>query len=194
MATTAEKVRELRDKTGAGVMDCKEALAASGEDLEKAIDFLRKKGLAAASKRAHREARDGVVASYIHAGSKLGVLIEVNCETDFVARTEQFQELFKGLAMQIAAASPVYVSRQAVPVDVLEKEKAIYRAQLEGSGKPSNVVEKIIVGRNDIEIGLAYFPISPEIMARRPQGSTGSSRRRAGSGSGSATGRAGGRA
>ena len=111
MATTAEKVRELRDKTGAGVMDCKEALAASGEDFEKAVDFLRKKGLAAASKRAHREARDGVIGNYIHAGAKLGVLIEVNCESDFVARTGQFQDLVKGLAMQVAAANPQWVSR-----------------------------------------------------------------------------------
>ena len=125
MATTAEKVRELRDKTGAGVMDCKEALAASGEDLEQAVDFLRKRGLAAASKRAHREARDGVVSSYIHAGAKLGVLIEVNCETDFVARTEQFLDLVKGLAMQVAAANPLWVSRDQVPPEVIEREREI---------------------------------------------------------------------
>ena len=136
MATTAEKVRELRDKTGAGVMDCKEALAASGEDLDRAVDFLRKKGLAAASKRSHREARDGVVGSYVHAGSKLGVLIEVNCETDFVARTEQFQELVKGLAMQVAAASPRWVSREEVPADVLDREREIYREQMADQKKP----------------------------------------------------------
>jgi elongation factor Ts len=147
MATTAEKVRELRDKTGAGVMDCKEALAASGEDLEKAVDFLRKKGLAAASKRAHRQARDGVVGTYVHAGSKLGVLIEVNCETDFVARTDQFQELVKGLAMQVAAASPRWVSREEVPGDVLEREREIYRQQMADQKKPPQVLEKIIEGK-----------------------------------------------
>jgi elongation factor Ts len=147
MATTAEKVRELRDKTGAGVMDCKEALSASGEDLEKAVDFLRKKGLAAASKRAHRQARDGVVSAYIHAGSKLGVLIEVNCETDFVARTEQFQELVKGLAMQVAAASPRWVSREEVPEDVVEREREIYRQQMAEQKKPPPVLEKIVEGK-----------------------------------------------
>ena len=147
MATTAEKVRELRDKTGAGVMDCKEALAASGEDLEQAVDFLRKKGLAAASKRAHREARDGVVSSYIHAGAKLGVLVEVNCETDFVARTEQFQDLVKGLAMQVAAASPQWVSRDEVPPEVIERERDIYRQQMADQKKPPQVLEKIIEGK-----------------------------------------------
>jgi elongation factor Ts len=147
MATTAEKVRELRDKTGAGVMDCKEALSASGEDLERAVDFLRKKGLAAASKRAHREARDGVVASYIHGGAKLGVLIEVNCETDFVARTEQFQELVKGLSMQVAAANPRWVTRDEVPADVIEREREIYREQMADQKKPPQVLEKIIEGK-----------------------------------------------
>src|SRR5262245_13003077 len=147
MATTAEKVRELRDKTGAGVMDCKEALSASGEDLEKAVDFLRKKGLAAASKRAHRQARDGVVSAYIHAGSKLGVLIEVNCETDFVARTEQFQELVKGLAMPVAAATPRWVAREDVPEDVLAREREIYREQMADQKKPPQVLEKIIEGK-----------------------------------------------
>jgi elongation factor Ts len=147
MATTAEKVRALRDKTGAGVMDCKEALAASGEDLDAAVDYLRKKGLASASKRAHREARDGVVASYIHAGSKLGVLIEVNCETDFVARTEQFQELVKGLAMQVAAANPQWVSRESVPSEVIEREKEIYRQQMADQKKPAPVIEKIVEGK-----------------------------------------------
>src|SRR5262247_2978026 len=117
MATTAEKVRELRDKTGAGVMDCKEALTASANDLEKAVDYLRKKGLASAAKRAHREARDGVVGAYVHHNDKLGVLLEVNCETDFVARTEAFRELVKGLAMQVASANPAYVSREQVPHD-----------------------------------------------------------------------------
>jgi elongation factor Ts len=149
MATTAEKVRDLREKTGAGVMDCKEALAASGEDLERAVDFLRKKGLAAASKRAHREARDGVVSAYIHAGSKLGVLIEVNCETDFVARTEQFQDLVKGLAMQVAGHNPSarYVAPEDVPADVIEREKEIYRAQIADQKKPPQIIDKIVEGK-----------------------------------------------
>ena len=147
MATTAERVRELRDKTGAGVMDCKEALAASGGDLDKAVEFLRKKGLAAASQRAHREARDGVVSAYVHAGSKLGVLIEVNCETDFVARTEQFQELVKSLAMQVAAANPQWVSRDQVPADLLEREREIYRQQMADQKKPPQVLDKIVEGK-----------------------------------------------
>ncbi len=147
MATTAEKVRELRDKTGAGVMDCKEALAASQDDLEKAVDYLRKKGLASAAKRAHREAREGVVAAYVHHNAKLGVLIEVNCETDFVARNEQFQELVKSLAMQVASANPSYVSREDVPAAVIEREKGIYREQLADQKKPPQVIEKIIEGK-----------------------------------------------
>jgi elongation factor Ts len=147
MATTAEKVRELRDKTGAGVMDCKEALAAAGEDLEKAVEYLRKKGLAAASKRAHREARDGVVGAYIHPGSKLGVLVEVNCETDFVARTDAFQELVKHLAMQVAAANPQWVSREHVPPEVIEREREIYRQQVADQKKPPPVVDRIIEGK-----------------------------------------------
>ncbi len=147
MATTAERVRELRDKTGAGVMDCKEALAAAGDDLEKAVDYLRKKGLASAAKRAHREAREGVVGAYVHPGSKIGVLIELNCETDFVARTDQFQELVKSLAMQVAAANPSYVSREEVPAAVIEREKEIYRQQLADQKKPPQVREKIIEGK-----------------------------------------------
>ena len=166
MATTAEKVRELRDKTGAGVMDCKEALAASGEDLEQAVDFLRKKGLAAASKRAHREARDGVVSSYIHAGAKLGVLIEVNCETDFVARTEQFQELVKGLAMQVAAANPQWVSRDEVPAEVIEREREIYRQQMADQKKPPQVLEKIIEGKL-AQVLRGLVPRRPGLHPRR---------------------------
>jgi len=147
MATTAERVRELRDKTGAGVMDCKEALAAAGDDLDQAVDYLRKKGLASAAKRAHRDAREGVVAAYVHPGSKIGVLIEVNCETDFVARTDQFQELVKSLAMQVAAATPTYVSRDEVPAAVIEREKEIYRQQLADQKKPPQVLDKIIEGK-----------------------------------------------
>jgi elongation factor Ts len=147
MATSAEMVRELRDKTGAGVMDCKEALSASANDLEKAVDYLRKKGLASAAKRAGREARDGVVGTYIHHNDKLGVLIEVNCETDFVARTEPFRDLVKGLAMQVASANPVYVAREDVPADVIEREKAIYREQVADQKKPAGVIEKIVEGK-----------------------------------------------
>jgi elongation factor Ts len=147
MATTAERVRELRDKTGAGVMNCKEALAAAGDDLEKAVDYLRKKGLASSAKRAHREAREGAVGAYIHHNSKVGVLIEVNCESDFVARTEQFQELVRALALQVASANPAYVSREDVPAAVIEHEKDIYRQQLADQKKPPQVLDKIIEGK-----------------------------------------------
>ncbi len=147
MATTAERVRELRDKTGAGVMDCKEALAASGDDLEKAVDYLRRKGVASAAKRAHREAREGAIGSYVHHTGKLGVLLEVNCESDFVARTEHFQELVRNLAMQVASANPTWVSREDVPAEAIEREKAIYRQQLAEQKKPPQVVEKIIEGK-----------------------------------------------
>lgn len=147
MATTAEMVRELRDKTGAGVMDCKEALAHGEGDMEKAIDFLRKKGMASVAKRAHREARDGVVGTYVHAGAKLGVLIEVNCETDFVARTEPFQELVKALAMQVAAANPQWVAIEDVPAAVVEREREIYRQQMADQKKPPAVLEKIVEGK-----------------------------------------------
>jgi elongation factor Ts len=147
MATTAEKVRELRDKTGAGVMDCKEALAASQDDLEKAVDYLRKKGLASAAKRAHREAREGIIGSYVHHTGKLGVMIEVNCESDFVARTEAFQELVRNLAMQVASANPAYVAREDVPPETIEREKDIYRQQLADQKKPQQVLDKIIEGK-----------------------------------------------
>jgi elongation factor Ts len=147
MATTAEKVRELRDMTGAGVMDCKEALTASQDDLQQAIDYLRKKGLASVAKRAGREARDGAVGTYVHPGSKLGVLVEANCETDFVARTEQFQELLKSLAMQVAAAKPQYVAREDVPPAVIDREKDIYRQQIADQKKPPQVIDRIIEGK-----------------------------------------------
>jgi elongation factor Ts len=147
MATTAEKVRALRDKTGAGVLDCREALVASQDDLERAIEYLRKKGMASSARRAHRQARDGAVGSYVHAGAKLGVLVEVNCETDFVARTEAFQELVKSLAMQVAAANPSYVSREDVPPEVVEREKDIYRTQMADQKKPPAVLERIVEGK-----------------------------------------------
>jgi elongation factor Ts len=144
---SAAHVRELRDKTGAGMMDCKRALAASDGDLEKAVVFLREKGLAAAAKRSARAASEGAVTSYIHAGGKIGVLIEINCETDFVARTPEFQALAKDLAMQVAAANPRCVGREQVSPDTIEAERNIYRAQASGSGKPAPVVEKIVDGK-----------------------------------------------
>jgi len=147
MAAPAELVKQLRDVTGAGVMDCKEALTATDNDLQTAVEFLRKKGLAQAAKRAHREAREGVVGSYIHAGAKLGVLIEVNCESDFVARTDAFQQLVKDLGMQVAAANPTYVAREDVPGEVVEKEREIYRGQMAAEKKPPQVVDKIIEGK-----------------------------------------------
>jgi elongation factor Ts len=147
MATTAERVRELRDKTGAGMMDCKEALAASQDDLDRAVEYLRKKGVASAAKRAQREARDGVIGAYVHNTDRLGVLIEVNCETDFVARTEHFRDLVKALAMQVAALNPSWVARDDVPAEVLEREREIYRKQVADQKKPPPVVEKIVEGK-----------------------------------------------
>jgi elongation factor Ts len=147
MPSAAEQVRELRDRTGAGVMDCKTALEAAKGDMQGAVEFLRKKGLADAAKKAHRDARDGVVASYIHPGSKVGVLVEVNCETDFVARTDDFQQLVKDVAMQVAAASPSYISREAVPASVVDAEREIYRSQMADQKKPPQVLEKIVEGK-----------------------------------------------
>ena len=147
MAASAEQVKELRERTGAGVMDCKVALEAAKGDMQGAIEHLRKKGLADAAKKAHREAKDGVVASYIHPGSKIGVLVEVNCETDFVARTDDFQQLVKDLAMQVAAANPSYVSREDVPGAVVEKEREIYRQQMADQKKPAQVIDKIVEGK-----------------------------------------------
>jgi elongation factor Ts len=148
MATiTADQVKQLRDKTGAGMMECKAALTEAAGDQEKAVDLLRKKGLASAAKRSGRATSNGVVGSYIHTGGRVGVLVEVNCETDFVARTEEFQTLVKELALHIAAADPRYARREDVPADVLEKEKEIYRAQFADSGKPAPVVEKIVEGK-----------------------------------------------
>ena len=147
MAITAEQVKTLREKTGAGMMECKAALTETNGNLDEAVTVLRKRGLAQASKRAGRNASQGLVSSYIHMGGKIGVLVEVNCESDFVARTEGFQTLVKEIAMHIAAADPKYVRREDVPADAIEKEKAIYRAQFEGSGKPANVIEKIVEGK-----------------------------------------------
>ena len=147
MAITAQMVKELRERTGAGMMDCKKALTETGGDIEKAIEYLREKGLAAAAKKAGRIAAEGLVDSYIHPGGRVGVLVEVNCESDFVAKTEDFQNLVKDIAMQIAAAKPEYVRREEIPADVLEKEKAIYRAQALEEGKPEKIVDRIVEGR-----------------------------------------------
>lgn len=143
----ATLVRELREKTGVGFMECKTALAEAAGDLERATTLLRKKGLASASKKMGRTASDGLVVSYIHGGGKIGVLLELNCETDFVARTEEFGSLAKDLAMQVAAANPQYVRREEVPADILEKERGILLAQVKSSGKPEKVIEQIVQGR-----------------------------------------------
>ncbi|MGQ0734575.1 MAG: translation elongation factor Ts [Acidobacteriota bacterium] len=147
MAITAGQIKQLRDKTGAGMMDCKSALSEAGGDAEKAVEILRKKGLASAAKRAGRATKDGIVGHYIHMGGKVGVLVEVNCETDFVARTTDFQSLAKELAMHIAAAAPQYVKRDDIPSDVLDKEREIYRAQFADTGKPAHVIDKIAEGK-----------------------------------------------
>jgi elongation factor Ts len=149
MSISATLVKELREKTGAGFMDCKEALKECEGDAEKAVDYLRKKGLSAAAKRAGRQASEGVVGSYIHMGGKIGVIVEVNCETDFVARTDDFQELVNDLCMQVAAARPMYVRRDEVPADIVEKEREIFKAQALESGKPENVVDRIVDGKID---------------------------------------------
>ena len=147
MEITATMVKQLRDKTGAGMMECKKALAEANGDMEAAITILRKAGLAQAAKRAGRTTAQGMIGSYIHMGGKIGVLVEVNCESDFVARTDDFNNLVKELAMHIAAADPKWVRREDVPAEAVEKEKDIYRAQFAGSGKPPAVVEKIVEGK-----------------------------------------------
>jgi len=147
MDISAEMVRKLREETGAGMMDCKSALVEANGDMDKARDILRKKGLAAAQKRAGRAASQGVVSSYIHPGSQIGVIVEVNCETDFVAKTPEFQSLVKEIAMHVAASSPLYVSKEEVPAQVLEKEKEIYKAQAAAQGKPPAVADKIAEGK-----------------------------------------------
>ena len=146
-AITADQVKQLRDKTGAGMMECKAALADANGNMEDAITVLRKRGLAQAAKRAGRATAQGTIGSYIHMGGKIGVLVEVNCESDFVARTEDFQNLVKEVAMHIAAADPRWVRRADVPADAIEKEKSIYRAQMENTGKPASVLDKIIEGK-----------------------------------------------
>jgi elongation factor Ts len=142
-----ELIKQLRDETGAGLADCNKAVAEAAGDVDKARRILREKGLAKAAKKASRVATDGAIGSYIHPGAKIGVLIEVNCETDFVAKTDEFQALVKDLAMQVAAAAPRYVSREEVPADEIESERAIYRKQAEASGKPAQVIERIVDGQ-----------------------------------------------
>lgn len=147
MEVNANSVKELREKTGAGFMDCKKALAESAGDIEKAIDYLRKTGVAAAAKKASRAVTDGAVGAYVHPGGKIGVLLEINCETDFVARNQEFQTLLKDIAMQVAAANPRFVRREDVSSEEFERERAIYHQQALDSGKPEKVVEKIVEGK-----------------------------------------------
>ncbi|MCD6419925.1 MAG: translation elongation factor Ts [Synergistetes bacterium] len=147
MQITAAQVKELRELTGAGIMECKKALQDANGDKEKAVELLRKRGLAKASRKKGRTANEGIVYSYIHAGGKLGAMLELNCETDFVARTDEFQALAKEIAMQIAASAPLYVSREDVPEDVLAKEREIYAEEARASGKPENVIDRIVKGK-----------------------------------------------
>jgi len=147
MAGNTSLVKELREKTGAGILDCQKALNESGNDIEKAIEHLREKGLAAAQKKSGRETHEGLISSYIHPGNRIGVLLEVNCETDFVARNDEFQSFVRDLALQIAAANPQFIKREDIPAAVLEKERSIYRAQCKEMGKPEPTWEKIVQGK-----------------------------------------------
>jgi elongation factor Ts len=165
MTVTADKVKELREKTNAGMMDCKKALAESGGDMEKAIDILRQKGLATAAKKAGRSASQGLIGSYIHM-DKLGVLVEINCETDFVAKTDDFKGLVRDIAMHIAAANPTYISREDVPQDVIKREREIYRAQV--TNKPPQVVEKIIDGK--LEKFFSDTCLLEQVFIKDPEG------------------------
>ncbi len=162
-AIPAEQVKALRDRTGTGFMECKAALGEAGGDIEAATTILRKRGLAQAAKKAGRTTAEGVVGSYIHMGGKIGVLVEVNCESDFVARTDDFKGLVKEIAMQIAASSPRYVCREDIPSAELEREKAIYRAQLEGQNKPPQVLDKIIEGKLQSYYEQVVLPDQPSI-------------------------------
>ncbi|MFZ5562939.1 MAG: translation elongation factor Ts [Thermodesulfobacteriota bacterium] len=146
-AISATLVKELREKTGAGMMDCKEALSACDGDLEKAVDFLRQKGLAKAAKRSGRTTSEGIVDAYIHMGGKIGVMVEVNCESDFVAKTDDFKEFARNVALQIAATNPAGITSEDVPADLIERERQVYRAQVLEMGKPENMVDKIVDGK-----------------------------------------------
>ncbi|MCX7991631.1 MAG: translation elongation factor Ts [Proteobacteria bacterium] len=147
MEISASAVKELREKTGAGMMECKKALTECNGDMEKAIVYLREKGISVAQKKATRTANEGLITSYIHSGGKIGVLVEINCETDFVARNDEFKEFSKDIAMQIAAVKPLYVKREDVPAEVIDKEKEIYATQAKATGKPEKVIEKIVEGK-----------------------------------------------
>jgi elongation factor Ts len=149
IAISAQAVKELRERTGAGMMECKQALTEAGGDMEAAIDILRARGAAKAAKRAERETREGAIGSYIHMGGKIGVLVEVNCETDFVARTDAFQALVRDVAMHVAAANPVAIRREDFPAEMVERERAVYREQMRESGKPEHIWDKIVDGKVD---------------------------------------------
>lgn len=147
MEVSASLIKELREKTGVGIMDCKKALQETNGDIEKAIDFLRKKGIATAKKRGSRTASEGQIQSYIHTGGKIGVMVEINCETDFTGRTEEFTEFAKNIAMQIAATNPIAVEREGIPQEIIEREREIYLSQARESGKPENVIDRIVEGK-----------------------------------------------
>ena len=166
MAITTKMVKDLRDKTQAGMMDCKKALENTGGDMEKAVDLLRQKGLAVAAKRANRATSEGVVATYIHAGGKLGVMVELGCETDFVAKNDDFREFAKDIAMHIAAANPISISRDEVPADVIAREKDIFVQQALDSGKPEAIVEKMVNGK--IEKFLAEVALLEQKFVKNP--------------------------
>ncbi|RMG68530.1 MAG: translation elongation factor Ts [Nitrospirae bacterium] len=165
MSITAEMVKNLREKTGAGMMDCKKALTEAGGDFDKAVELLRKKGLAAAEKKAGRQASEGVIASYIHM-DKIGVMVEVNCETDFVARTDDFKQFVKDIAMHIAAASPRYLKREDIPEEVINKEKEIYKEQIKN--KPEHVIEKIVEGK--LEKFYSDVCLLDQVFVKDPEG------------------------
>jgi len=149
LATSSEQIKQLREQTGAGVLDCKRALDETNGSFERAVEILRNKGLAAAAKKADRDASEGLIGNYVHMGSKVAAIVEVNCESDFVARTEQFQTLTRDLAMQIVATSPLYVRREEVPAEIADKQRAVYREELVDSDKPADIIEKIVEGKLD---------------------------------------------
>lgn len=166
MNITSQMVKELRDKTNAGMMDCKKALVETVGDMEKAVDLLRQKGLAVALKRAGRETKEGVIEAYIHAGAKLGVMVELGCETDFVAKTDDFKAFAKDIAMHIAAVNPVAISRDEVPADILQREKDIYINQASESGKPQQIIEKMVGGK--VEKYLAEICLLEQKYVKNP--------------------------
>ncbi len=167
MTITSKMVKELRDKTAAGMMDCKKALTETNGDMERAIDLLRQKGLAVAAKRAGRATSEGVIATYIHAGGKLGVMVEVGCETDFVAKTDQFNDFARDIAMHIAAANPVSVTREEVPENIVAREKDIYIQQALESGKPENIIEKMVTGK--VEKFIAEIVLLEQKFVKDPE-------------------------